>query len=237
MCSSTSKRRSRMRARAVPAAPRQPERLSMVINSTPGSRLIRRASIRPITQVMRVSGQACCSVRTIGTTWQVSPMAEKRSMQRLRGGVSGIRHALGFRWHAPMTRKLAGRPGSARRSGCAAARCYMTAPAGSKRHRGMARARPGGRGAAACTPSTGGRGAACFIEADGRNLVLRHYRRGGLIARLSADRYLWRGADAHALASPSGTCCITCMHAGPAGAAADGGAATGAAASSTAPTC
>jgi 3-deoxy-D-manno-octulosonic acid kinase len=40
-----------------------------------------------------------------------------------------------------------------------------------------------------------GRGSAYFIEADGRSLVLRHYRRGGFVARLSADRYLWRGAD------------------------------------------
>ena len=40
-----------------------------------------------------------------------------------------------------------------------------------------------------------GRGSAFLIEADGRSLVLRHYRRGGFIARLSADRYLWRGAD------------------------------------------
>ncbi len=40
--------------------------------------------------------------------------------------------------------------------------------------------------------STEGRGGALFIEADGRRLVLRHYRRGGWIARLSKDRYLWR---------------------------------------------
>jgi 3-deoxy-D-manno-octulosonic acid kinase len=40
-----------------------------------------------------------------------------------------------------------------------------------------------------------GRGSALLIEADGRSLVLRHYRRGGLIARFSADRYLWRGAE------------------------------------------
>lgn len=37
-----------------------------------------------------------------------------------------------------------------------------------------------------------GRGAALFIDADGRRLVLRHYRRGGWAARLSADRYWWR---------------------------------------------
>ena len=40
-----------------------------------------------------------------------------------------------------------------------------------------------------------GRGSAFLIEADDRSLVLRHYRRGGFIARFSADRYIWRGAD------------------------------------------
>jgi 3-deoxy-D-manno-octulosonic acid kinase len=40
-----------------------------------------------------------------------------------------------------------------------------------------------------------GRGSAFMIEADGRSLVLRHYRRGGYIARFSKDRYLWQGAD------------------------------------------
>jgi 3-deoxy-D-manno-octulosonic acid kinase len=40
--------------------------------------------------------------------------------------------------------------------------------------------------------SAEGRGAALFIDADGRRLVLRHYRRGGWIAVLSRDRYLWR---------------------------------------------
>ncbi len=39
-----------------------------------------------------------------------------------------------------------------------------------------------------------GRGSTVFIDADGRRLVLRHYRRGGWIAHLSADRYLWQGA-------------------------------------------
>jgi 3-deoxy-D-manno-octulosonic acid kinase len=41
-----------------------------------------------------------------------------------------------------------------------------------------------------------GRGGARFIEADGRSLVLRHYRRGGFAAHISADRYLWRGEAA-----------------------------------------
>ena len=37
-----------------------------------------------------------------------------------------------------------------------------------------------------------GRGTTHFVRTVERNLVLRHYRRGGLAARLSPDRYLWR---------------------------------------------
>jgi len=39
---------------------------------------------------------------------------------------------------------------------------------------------------------TAGRGSAWFISEGGR-WVLRHYRRGGWIARLSRDRYIWAG--------------------------------------------
>ncbi len=39
---------------------------------------------------------------------------------------------------------------------------------------------------------TGGRGSAWFVAAGGR-WVLRHYRRGGWIAHVSRDRYLWAG--------------------------------------------
>ena len=38
-----------------------------------------------------------------------------------------------------------------------------------------------------------GRGAVQFIKTGERAFVLRHYRRGGLIAQLAKDRYLWRG--------------------------------------------
>jgi len=42
----------------------------------------------------------------------------------------------------------------------------------------------------------GGRGTVAFVRTqDGQRWVLRHYRRGGLIARLVADRYLWTGAE------------------------------------------
>ncbi len=41
-----------------------------------------------------------------------------------------------------------------------------------------------------------GRGATFFIHTAERDFVLRHFRRGGLVARISRDRYLWRGEDA-----------------------------------------
>jgi 3-deoxy-D-manno-octulosonic acid kinase len=40
-----------------------------------------------------------------------------------------------------------------------------------------------------------GRGTTMFIDADGRQLVLRQYRRGGLAASFSANRYLWQGGS------------------------------------------
>jgi 3-deoxy-D-manno-octulosonic acid kinase len=39
----------------------------------------------------------------------------------------------------------------------------------------------------------GGRGSVSFITLDGLELVLRRYLRGGLVARVSRDRYLWLG--------------------------------------------
>ena len=39
--------------------------------------------------------------------------------------------------------------------------------------------------------SARGRGTTHYIKADGDRLVLRHYRRGGLMAHLAADRYRW----------------------------------------------
>lgn len=40
---------------------------------------------------------------------------------------------------------------------------------------------------------SGGRGGAWFVDAPFGACVLRHYLRGGLAARVSRDRYLWRG--------------------------------------------
>lgn len=41
----------------------------------------------------------------------------------------------------------------------------------------------------------GGRGGVSVITTPAGEAVLRHYRRGGAVARLMGDRYLWTGAD------------------------------------------
>lgn len=49
------------------------------------------------------------------------------------------------------------------------------------------------------TRAARGRGSAWFLEplvAGGPALALRHYRRGGLLARFNRDRYCWTGEDA-----------------------------------------
>ena len=38
-----------------------------------------------------------------------------------------------------------------------------------------------------------GRGTTFFIQHQGRDFVLRHYQRGGLIAKISEDQYFWSG--------------------------------------------
>jgi len=54
---------------------------------------------------------------------------------------------------------------------------------------------PGKWGERARPVDSGGRGSAWFIDAPSSQCVLRHYRRGGVAARLSRDRYLWRGPN------------------------------------------
>ena len=41
----------------------------------------------------------------------------------------------------------------------------------------------------------GGRASVSFIRAEDASWVLRHYRRGGLVAKLLDDQYLWLGAS------------------------------------------
>jgi 3-deoxy-D-manno-octulosonic acid kinase len=44
-------------------------------------------------------------------------------------------------------------------------------------------------------PTAGGRGSAWFVGAGDRQWVLRHFRRGGFIAHLSQDLYVWAGEE------------------------------------------
>ena len=51
------------------------------------------------------------------------------------------------------------------------------------------------RGRDALRSQTGGRGGVAIIATPAGECVLRHYRRGGLVAALMGDRYLWTGAN------------------------------------------
>ena len=46
----------------------------------------------------------------------------------------------------------------------------------------------------AAAVSSGGRQAAWFVQGAWGSAVLRHYRRGGLVARVSQQHYVWQGA-------------------------------------------
>lgn len=48
---------------------------------------------------------------------------------------------------------------------------------------------------AALSAQAGGRGGVAVIATPAGECVLRHYRRGGMVAALMGDRYLWTGAD------------------------------------------
>lgn len=50
------------------------------------------------------------------------------------------------------------------------------------------------RGRGALRTQAGGRGGVAIVAAPVGECVLRHYRRGGLVAALMGDRYLWTGA-------------------------------------------
>lgn len=51
------------------------------------------------------------------------------------------------------------------------------------------------RSAGAVAIETSGRGAVLIVEHGDDTWVLRHYRRGGLVARVIDDHYLWLGVD------------------------------------------
>ncbi|GAB2570374.1 3-deoxy-D-manno-octulosonic acid kinase [Dyella jejuensis] len=47
----------------------------------------------------------------------------------------------------------------------------------------------------ALNTQAGGRGGVAMVATPAGECVLRHYRRGGMVARVMGDRYLWTGAD------------------------------------------
>jgi 3-deoxy-D-manno-octulosonic acid kinase len=51
------------------------------------------------------------------------------------------------------------------------------------------------RGHGGAQAPNGGRGAAWLVQTPAGAAVLRHYRRGGALARLAGDRYWWNGAE------------------------------------------
>jgi len=53
---------------------------------------------------------------------------------------------------------------------------------------------PASPGSDAVAVGAGGRQAAWYVQGSFGAGLLRHYRRGGLMAKLSADRYVWTGA-------------------------------------------
>ncbi|RDS86535.1 3-deoxy-D-manno-octulosonic acid kinase [Dyella psychrodurans] len=51
------------------------------------------------------------------------------------------------------------------------------------------------RSRGALSTEAGGRGGVAVVGTPAGECVLRHYRRGGMVAALMGDRYLWTGAD------------------------------------------
>ena len=62
-----------------------PRDLSKTTKSMSGMSDISVASVLPMIQVMRASGQLSCSRRTTASAWQVSPIAESRRTQMCSG--------------------------------------------------------------------------------------------------------------------------------------------------------
>ncbi len=141
-----------------------------------------------MTQVIGSCGQARCSARTRATAWMTSPRADRRKRQSERGaGLTGI----WLNW-----------PGM----GVTAAAVEIRQPFRDTRGAGAivfdpARLRqaapemldPGFWRGSASPVQEGGRGAAWFVRGEFGDAVLRHYRRGGLAARLGRSRYFWLG--------------------------------------------
>jgi 3-deoxy-D-manno-octulosonic acid kinase len=75
------------------------------------------------------------------------------------------------------------------------AHCFFRYDAARLASLGSAQFNASGYRLAQAVHHSGGRGAAWFVESDAGPAVLKHYRRGGLMARLSQDAYLFTGLE------------------------------------------
>src|SRR3984885_371851 len=183
--SSRSKCRPRNRARKRHNS-RRVAALSKMINSISGRiSLISLARSLPMIQVNRVSGHAAWKARSAASAWQVSPIAERRSRHTCcSGGLKFrvvIRMSKGGQRIATATGVMLADPNGLGNEHLRVGESLFDPNFWTARNEIAA-------------VSTG-RGSAWFIGPAPHRWVLRHYRRGGFIANISKDRYLWAGED------------------------------------------
>lgn len=128
-----------------------------------------------MTHEIRACGQAACNVRTTGSVWQQSPIADRRKTHTDAGGLPA---------NATETSVNRLRTGATLILRDAALR-----PDVANHHFDPAWWR--GQGAEVGTAS--GRGRVFFVRAGEEVWTLRHYWRGGWMARFFDDSYLWSG--------------------------------------------
>src|SRR6056297_979845 len=156
-----------------------------MINSNSGMSAISDASVRPITHVMAVSGQAAFSVRSTGRVWQVSPIADRRTAQSEPGGAL---LSMGF--------ANTSEPTSVEERILPTADGAIVYDPRIFNHFEPAWLEPGGWDAQGDVPDAPGRGAVRFVAGAAGDFALRHYRRGGLVGRVLDDEFLWLGQAA-----------------------------------------
>jgi 3-deoxy-D-manno-octulosonic acid kinase len=139
--------------------------------------LNRLASSVPITHENRVSGQAACSVRTTGSVWQQSPIADSRMIQTVAGGVA--------------TKDTVTSVECVRSGATLIVHESAQIPEIVDHHFDPAWWRDQG----AQIGTAKGRGQVYFVRARDHVWALRHYRRGGLMARFLVDSYWWQGLE------------------------------------------
>lgn len=132
--------------------------------------------------VKRVAGQAPCSVLKIASAWQASPIAESLSRHTDSGG----EFEKELRGDMPLLRIPT-------ESGA-----ILYDPSRIDHPRGEDFEPKAAAAAGRVEGGATGRGSVWFVRARDKTgaWVLRHYHRGGLVARVLADRYLWCGENA-----------------------------------------